>query len=68
MLTIIFSNDGRTWYGRKRYKVRLENAHLDDHLVLSRMSVADSISMIRRIVEKESAEGREFRIIIDKRR
>lgn len=65
MLTITFARDGRTWYGRQLYKVTLENAQVGD-LTTGRVTVAESQEMVIRILEKQIAEGRPFRIV-DKR-
>lgn len=62
MLTITFGNDGRTWYGRKRYKVRLENVDAGQ-LTMSHISVKESQAIMIRIIENEIMEGREFRIV-----
>lgn len=65
MLTITFARDGRTWYGRKLYKVTLGNAQVGE-LTFTRMSVADSQQMVRRALEREVAEGRAF-LVVDNR-
>jgi hypothetical protein len=62
MITVTFARDGRTWYGRKLYKVTLENVEVGA-LNVGRTSAEDATAMMRRILENEIAAGREFKIV-----
>lgn len=62
MLTITFIRDGRTWYGRKLYKVTLENVQVGS-LISSNTTAADAQAMIRRVLEREIAAGRRFKLV-----
>jgi hypothetical protein len=65
MLTVTFSRDGRTWYGRKLYKIRIERSD-GGHLDTGSLAGLDFKAMLVRILEREVAAGRPFQVI-DKR-
>jgi hypothetical protein len=62
MLTATFSRDGRTWYGRKLYKIRIERSD-GGSLDTGDLSGLDFRAILVRILEREVASGRSFQVI-----
>lgn len=67
MLTVTFSRDGRTWYGRKLYKIRIERSD-GGSLDAGNLAVLDFKAVLIRILEREVAAGRPFQIIDNRKK
>ncbi len=66
MLTITVSRDGRTWYGRKLYRVRAEKTG-GSSLDVSDLTGVNFKEWLMQTIGREVAEGRPF-LVIDNRK
>jgi hypothetical protein len=62
MLTVTFSRDGRTWYGRKLYRIRIERAD-GGSLDTGDLSGLDPKAMLVQILTREVASGRPLQVV-----
>ena len=61
MITVEIDRDGRTWYGRKLYKVRVTSTA--GNLTCGTMTPGEFREWLRGLLIREISEGRPFQII-----